>query len=255
MKTLAEIEKALQERYNGNTYEKNGNTYAAWEDIVYAANRIFGPLGWSREFTVNPYKLDDGFACVMRVTVYFLDEKGNPDSIGCEAPGYNELSYTKGWTDNDGKRHDPQPMTDTAFKGCYADALKKCLQAFGDAFALYIGAEAKAAKAASKGYSSTPRQDTTARANNANSGNASNGKGRPTEKQLNTLRKAGCPEGELEGISFEDASTMIGKIAGNNWKWDDSFGGSPTTQAKPAPKAAAKAPIAADSTSDDDFPF
>ena len=233
-KTLAEIEKALEERYDGRLDEKKGMTYAAWEDITYAANRIFGPLGWSREFVVNPYKLDDGYACVLRVTIYFIDDEGNPDSIMNEAPGYNELSYTR----------DNVPMTDTAFKGCYADALKKCLQALGDAFGLFIGAEAKAEKAAAKngGNSYTPRQGTDAVASRQT--NAGGGKDYPPSAgQLKFLASLGYTDEDIAGMSYREWKPIL----------DSKTRKTGTT---PTPKFAPKAPVAPrEDIPDDDLPF
>lgn len=187
-KGIVEIEAALRERYSGATYEKGGNTYAAWEDIVYAANAIFGPLGWSRVFVETPHREGEGYACILRGEFFFIDLDGERRSVVMEAPGFNELSTTQSG----------QEMTDTAFKGAYADALKKLLQPLGDAFALYIGAEAKAAKAAGRsGYTqqrttttSTPRQQT---------GGTDR---RPSDKQVYHLKKSGLSEDQIASMPF-----------------------------------------------------
>lgn len=219
-KTLAQIEAALKERYSGNTYEKKGMTYAAWEDITYAANEVFGPLGWSREFVKTPYREGDGFACILRVTVYFTDEDGTLRSIPFEAPGYNELTLTNAGVE----------QTDTAFKGAYADALKKVLQALGDAFGLFIGSEAKAAKGGNKNTGSTQQQHTQSTA--APRQSSGNGEGKPTANMVNVLRRAGATDADLDGLTFEAASRLIDQVKANGWKMPGAPTRNETTAAR-----------------------
>lgn len=203
-KTLAQIEKALKERYSGNTYEKKGMTYAAWEDIVYAANDIFGPLGWSREFVKAPYREGDGFACILRVTVYYETEDGVLRSIPFEAPGYNELAYTQSNAE----------LTDTAFKGCYADALKKVLQALGDAFALFIGSEAKAAKAANKTQNNGGGQDRVVKKSSGGGWGDKPaleevGNGGLSQAQIGFAKKLGVTDDELETMTRAEVKAIL----------------------------------------------
>jgi hypothetical protein len=224
-KGIAEIEAALRERYSGRTDTKNGMTYAAWEDITYAANDIFGPLGWNREFVVTPHEENGGYACVLRVTVTYLDEQGVLRSVSNEAPGYNEMSSSPN-------------AVDTAFKGAYADAIKKVLQVFGDAFGLFIGAEAKAAKAAAKGGYKQERTTTTSapRPQTQQSGGTDR---RPSDKQAFHLKKAGYTD------------EMIATAPFNQWKGDldDYFA---AKDSKPV-LAAVKTPASFTDDEDDDF--
>ena len=204
-KTRQQIETALQQRYDGRTDTKNGMTYAAWEDIAYAANEAFSPLGYSQTFVSLPHLEGNGYACVLRLEVFFIDDDGTYRSVVKEGQGYNELSGSAN-------------EVDTAIKGCAADAFKKALSFMGDAFALYIGAEAKAAKAASKGngYQRTSGKDSVVRPSSGSNGgwadkpaNEDIGSGGLSQAQVNFAKKLGVTDEELETLTRGEVKAIL----------------------------------------------
>ena len=200
MKTLAEIEKGLAERYDGPTFEKNGFTYIPWNESVKQANRVFG-IGSYHIEVAEVRQEGEGYMARVRVTVSPSDS--NP--IVREGVGYNELSTARN-------------AADTAVKGATSDALNRALKLFGDAFGLYLYDKAEVRPDSSQRTTAAPR-----------SAGQSNDRG-PSEKQMAVLNKNGYTAEQVAGMTFPQWKGVLDAI----------FGGQTPAIAPAAKQAAAK---------------
>ena len=96
---------------------------------IAAANRIFGPFGWSTEIMHGPAVVSGvlSYAARVRITVH-----GCPDPIVREDVGMCDIRIPR-----DGKAPGSAEH-ETALKGCVSDAIKRALRQFGPALGLDI---------------------------------------------------------------------------------------------------------------------
>lgn len=122
-KTLAQVQAALAEVYDGQTFEKDGRTYIPWNVALKEAIEVFGADGF--DITVRSVKREgDGYVAIVALTVYTSDGR----SITREGVGYNDVTTTKSGAE----------MVDTAIKGATSDALNRALKLFGPRFGLNL---------------------------------------------------------------------------------------------------------------------
>jgi Recombination DNA repair protein (RAD52 pathway) len=119
---------------------QDGLSYIAGYIAIEQANRIFGFDKWGYTVTQQPILTKDESEAGEKVWYYtcaiksWVKMPGSDYQVEREDVGYAEVTFTKVYTDKQGKKTGGRPQFEVAYKGAITDALKRALRGWGNQF-------------------------------------------------------------------------------------------------------------------------
>jgi hypothetical protein len=198
VKTVKEVEAALNETYSGPTKQVQGSggkmyTYIPWNETARALDEVFGVTGWSSRVVALEAHPESGvYTAAVEITGYAQAEDGTVITITRSGVGRGVARASRDEQQATGRTVSSDlGIHDTAAATAGSDAFSRAAKLFGKRLGLELYDKGETQNAGSY----APRQAT-----GGFSGQMSNPEGAPSEKQISFARSLGIdPTGMTKG--------------------------------------------------------